>query len=72
MKRRKSPYLQALEGDTTATKISKKGDPASATKRGRSKLKGLLFLAFYITENLRQKKIIRSSGPQTHDNRTIG
>ena len=32
MKRRKSPYLQALEGDTTATKISKKWDPASATK----------------------------------------
>jgi hypothetical protein len=32
MKRRKSPYLQALEGATTATKISKKWDPASATK----------------------------------------
>jgi integrase len=32
MKRRKSPYLQALEGVTTATKISKKWDPASATK----------------------------------------
>ena len=31
MKRRKSPYLQALEGSTTATKISKKWDPASAT-----------------------------------------
>lgn len=31
MKRRKSPYLQALEGATTATKISKKWDPASAT-----------------------------------------
>jgi hypothetical protein len=32
MKRRKNPYLQALEGATKATKISKKWDPASATK----------------------------------------
>lgn len=32
MKRRKSTYLQALEGAATATKISKKWDPASATK----------------------------------------
>ena len=65
MKRRKSPNLQALEGDTSAKKFPKKWDPASATKRGRSKLKGLLFLAFYITENLRQKNypIVRSSNP---------
>ena len=45
MKRRKSPYLQALEGDTTATKISKKWDPASATTKKKSSTKvGLIFL----------------------------
>ena len=68
MKRRKSPYLQALEGDTTATKISKKWDPASATKRGRSKLKGLLF-CFYIAWILRQNKL---SDRQVLEPLTIG
>lgn len=42
MKRRKSPYLQALEGATTATKISKKWDPASATK-GKARQSSSLF-----------------------------
>ena len=39
MKRRKSTYLQALEGAATATKISKKWDPASATNKQKSKSK---------------------------------
>ena len=57
MKRRKSPYLQALEGATTSTKISKKWDPASATTAAKS-------AAFFVSiRQIHTKKIFRSSGP---------
>lgn len=54
MKRRKSPYLQALEGATTATKISKKWNPASATKGKKAQL--TLGFFFYIIYNIHHKK----------------
>ena len=53
MKRQKSPYLQALEGATTATKISKKWDPASATIR-KARLKSRAY--FLLKSKRRQKK----------------
>lgn len=69
MKRRKSPYLQALEGATTATKISKKWDPASATKGKKAQL--TLGFFFYIIYNIHHKKNIPIVGAIALDNRIL-